>query len=349
MYEMDIPVRNLLLKELKEQFGQERLDELAEFLMDYVVQRLTADDLDTQDLAQAQEWTALAYTKPNEAARELAEALRSRVKQENMAEVLRLASLVETLAEPLVEAGFEPLLIYSRGMGGFVRGDLEVAANQFGQVAKQESEVEVAGVSLVIPRQSSINLESELLPISEIPIEQLQLSGRVYSSLKRVGLNSVADILDFTKKDLLEIKNFGHKSAQEVNNALQRRLGITLAQNRDYSESRFEAIFDVINTVVFSKTGKPLNKVQKIIIYGSWQGHTYEQIAKNFKYSQQYIEIVSRKLWKLISHIIERPFHKKDCRAARLEWIVREDFSKIIKQNTFTLDSEGSHVKPKLK
>ncbi len=66
MYEMDIPVRNLLLKELKEQFGQERLDELAAFLLDYVAQRLTDDDPDTQDLREAQEWTALAYTKPQD-------------------------------------------------------------------------------------------------------------------------------------------------------------------------------------------------------------------------------------------------------------------------------------------
>ncbi|WP_375494187.1 hypothetical protein [uncultured Nostoc sp.] len=59
MYEMDIADRNLLLRELKEQFGQERFDELGEFLLDYVAQRLTDDDADTQDLREAQEWTAL--------------------------------------------------------------------------------------------------------------------------------------------------------------------------------------------------------------------------------------------------------------------------------------------------
>src|SRR4028118_2046127 len=103
MYEMDIAERNLLLRELKEHFGQGRLDELGEFLLDYVAQRLTGDDPDTQDLAQAQDWTALAYTKPNEAVRELAEALSVKVKQENMSEVLRLTSLIETFADPLIE------------------------------------------------------------------------------------------------------------------------------------------------------------------------------------------------------------------------------------------------------
>jgi dephospho-CoA kinase len=45
MYEMDIAVRNLLLRELKKQFGQERLDELADFLIDYMAQIVEdADD-----------------------------------------------------------------------------------------------------------------------------------------------------------------------------------------------------------------------------------------------------------------------------------------------------------------
>ena len=127
MYEMDITDRNLLLRELKEQFGQKRFDELGEFLLDYVAQRLTEDDADTRDLAEAQEWTVLAYTKPDEAARELAQALSRRVKHKDMGEVLRFTSLIETFAEPLKEAGFEPLLIYNSGMKSFARGDFDGA------------------------------------------------------------------------------------------------------------------------------------------------------------------------------------------------------------------------------
>jgi hypothetical protein len=165
MYEMDIAVRNLLLRELKEQFGQERLEELAEFLMDYLAQQLTEDDADTQDLREAQEWTALAYTKPDEAARELALALSEKVKQEDMGEVLRLASLVETLAEPLVEGGFEPLLVYSRGMGNFALGNRVIAAAQLEKWGVRKRWLRVAGASLEIP--------SELLNQSVYQIPQL--------------------------------------------------------------------------------------------------------------------------------------------------------------------------------
>lgn len=130
MYEMDIADRNLLLRELKDEFGQEKFDELGKFLLDYVAQRLTGDDPDTQDLREAQEWTALAYTKPTEVARELAEALFSKVQHQDMAEVVHLASLVKTFAVPLRDAGFEPLLLYADGIKSFAHNDIENATDK---------------------------------------------------------------------------------------------------------------------------------------------------------------------------------------------------------------------------
>jgi CRISPR/Cas system-associated protein Csm6 len=185
MYEMDIAVRNLLLKELKEQYGQEGLNELAEFLMDYVAQRLQGDDPDTQDLAQAQEWTALAYTKPDEVARELAESLSERVKQDDMAEVFRLASLVETFAEPLVEAGFKPLLVYAGGIASFARGDLETATDQLSDVLIEYDQLEIAGVTLPIPEDVQAIQREDLL--SDLPLE-LEAPDFIYMGSGKVNM-----------------------------------------------------------------------------------------------------------------------------------------------------------------
>lgn len=63
---------------------------------------------------------------------------------------------------------------------------------------------------------------------NQVPIESLNLSVRAYNCLKRAQINSVADLLEFSQEDLLEIKNFGAKSAEEVIEALQTHLGITL-------------------------------------------------------------------------------------------------------------------------
>ena len=79
---------------------------------------------------------------------------------------------------------------------------------------------------------SQADYQDEINPESQIPIEELQLSVRAYNCLKRAQINSVADLLDYSQEDLLEIKNFGQKSAEEVIEALQKRLGITLPQEK---------------------------------------------------------------------------------------------------------------------
>jgi len=68
--------------------------------------------------------------------------------------------------------------------------------------------------------------------VTQILIEELQLSVRAYNCLKRAQIHSVADLLDYSQEDLIEIKNFGQKSAEEVIDALQKRLGINLPKER---------------------------------------------------------------------------------------------------------------------
>jgi DNA-binding response OmpR family regulator len=153
LYEMEKEVRNALLSELKTnpRFGTERINELSDFLLAYVQQQLDSPDIDTRDFAQAQRWTALAYTRSSEAARELASAL-SRAYEQDRVELVRMASLVETLAEPLAE--FEPLLVYARRMESFARDDLEDAAIQRRELPRQKAQVRGSGENLNILLES---------------------------------------------------------------------------------------------------------------------------------------------------------------------------------------------------
>nr|YP_536973.1 RNA polymerase alpha subunit [Neopyropia yezoensis]Q1XDJ5.1 RecName: Full=DNA-directed RNA polymerase subunit alpha; Short=PEP; AltName: Full=Plastid-encoded RNA polymerase subunit alpha; Short=RNA polymerase subunit alpha [Neopyropia yezoensis]ABJ91301.1 DNA-directed RNA polymerase alpha subunit [Neopyropia yezoensis]AGH27619.1 RNA polymerase alpha subunit [Neopyropia yezoensis]QFZ66955.1 RNA polymerase alpha subunit [Neopyropia yezoensis]ULU28934.1 RNA polymerase alpha subunit [Neopyropia len=68
--------------------------------------------------------------------------------------------------------------------------------------------------------------------ISQVLIEELQLSVRAYNCLKRAQIHSIADLLDYSQEELLEIKNFGQKSAEEVIYALQKKLGISLPKEK---------------------------------------------------------------------------------------------------------------------
>jgi DNA-directed RNA polymerase subunit alpha len=44
--------------------------------------------------------------------------------------------------------------------------------------------------------------------------------------LKRAGIDTVEDLLQYTEEDLLDIRNFGQKSIQEVRNKIQ-ELGLS--------------------------------------------------------------------------------------------------------------------------
>jgi len=60
-------------------------------------------------------------------------------------------------------------------------------------------------------------------------IEDMELSVRSYNCLKRQGVNSVGQLAECTEADLLNIKNFGAKSIEEVKDKLQ-QLDLALKQ-----------------------------------------------------------------------------------------------------------------------
>ena len=65
-------------------------------------------------------------------------------------------------------------------------------------------------------------------PYIHIAIEELQLSVRPYNCLKRAQINTIGDLLEYSPEKLLELKNFGRKSADEVFATLKNKLGIVL-------------------------------------------------------------------------------------------------------------------------
>jgi len=157
LYEMDSAVRHLLLKLLQtdERFGNQRLDELSDCLLFYMQQRFENTDLDLKDFGEHPEWIALAYTKPNEVARKLAQML-EKIYSGDKAEKVRRASLTATFAEPLAEAGFQPLLTFAQGWGRLARGYEEGANELFDQLPEQSSELVIEGVKLRIPNRRDL-------------------------------------------------------------------------------------------------------------------------------------------------------------------------------------------------
>jgi len=151
LYEMDGEVRQELLKQLQADanFSQQRILQLSDFLLEYVQPQLYSDNLDIQDFAQAQQWTALAYKQPKDAAKKLALTY-VQLDHQDITELVRLGLVVETLAEPL--RGFPKLQIYANAMAHFARG-IRAATAQLAQISITGNWIQVAGVSLPIPEE----------------------------------------------------------------------------------------------------------------------------------------------------------------------------------------------------
>jgi DNA-directed RNA polymerase subunit alpha len=69
--------------------------------------------------------------------------------------------------------------------------------------------------------------EQEASGVLAQPIEEMELTVRSYNCLKREGVQTVGDLVQRTEEDLLEIRNFGQKSIDEVKAKLE-EMGLEL-------------------------------------------------------------------------------------------------------------------------
>lgn len=73
----------------------------------------------------------------------------------------------------------------------------------------------------------SVRIGGKLMPISEVSIDGLDLSKRSYGCLYRTGIKTLQDLIGRTENDLMDIRNFGSKSFEEVKEKLE-ELGFSL-------------------------------------------------------------------------------------------------------------------------
>lgn len=74
-------------------------------------------------------------------------------------------------------------------------------------------------------------------------------------------------------------------------------------------------IIPIVDSLVFSQTGKHLDNIKETVIKGIWQGHTYEKIAEDSNHSESYVRDIGYKLWHILSQQLGEEIHKSNFRS----------------------------------
>lgn len=142
---------------------------------------------------------------------------------------------VDALFSPIQRVGYEvektrvgqmadyDLIVMEVWTDGSIRP--EEALAQSAQIMVQHLRP-VAGISeeSLLPVEPEAVEETIPNELYDTPIEQLDLSVRVFNSLKRTGITKVGELLDMLEKGeetMLAIRNFGDKSLQELKTQLE--------------------------------------------------------------------------------------------------------------------------------
>ena len=105
------------------------------------------------------------------------------------------------------DAGVEAATIINQHMSAFMG------------LADEDEPVEDTSIFSTNTVEDNIELDKQ--------IEDLDLSVRSYNCLKRAGIHSVRQLVEFSENDLLNIRNFGVKSIEEVKDKLE-TMGLSL-------------------------------------------------------------------------------------------------------------------------
>ena len=142
---------------------------------------------------------------------------------------------VDAIFSPIRRVAFDVDRARVGQMTNYDRLMLEIWSD--GRIAPLDALKEAARILVTHLRLiAGLTLEEEVEPVEEeaglpgevyeIPIEQLDLSVRVFNSLRRTGITSVGEVLEMLAlgdDTLLTIRNFGQKSLSELKARLQER------------------------------------------------------------------------------------------------------------------------------
>ncbi len=100
----------------------------------------------------------------------------------------------------------------------------------------------------------------------------------------------------------------------------------------------FNEVLKFVDEIVFDKTGKHLDSLQKAILRATWQGEKYSKVAQEYHCTKCHVGNVASNLWQLISKELNEKIHKSNFRAA----MERYQVSNVSNYGNFNLVQKGN-------
>lgn len=100
-------------------------------------------------------------------------------------------------------------------------------------------------------------------------------------------------------------------------------------------------VLHFVDNLVYEKTGKRLDDVQKAVIEGTWQRQTYKEIAEKCRVTKNHVGDVGYKLWQLLSEELGEDINKRNFRNIESErFQVTSSSSQVVGINHFNFCSQ---------
>ena len=74
-------------------------------------------------------------------------------------------------------------------------------------------------------------------------------------------------------------------------------------------------VLQFVDQLIFERTGKHLDNVQRAVVEGTWQGETYSQIGEKNHFNKNHASDVGGELWKLVSEALGEDIKKTNFRS----------------------------------
>lgn len=92
------------------------------------------------------------------------------------------------------------------------------------------------------------------------------------------------------------------------------------------NEITFKQVLGLVDELVVTKTGKHLSNIEILVLYGTWQGKKYSQIAAENNYTLEYLKNdIGPKLWQLLSQVLAEKVTKANVKAVVQQRIYQEE------------------------